>query len=169
MVLHQAATPVLLRLQYNDNPNYNFAYQVNDAHTGDIKSQHETRRGDTVLGQYSLVQPDGVQRTVDYRADDHTGFQATVSNAGGQAARHAANININNNAVSGHQNLAASLASLTNLGAAQSYQAWPTPTASLPAPAPTAPVPVAVSRSSIVQTISHGPVPASHNAHNLWA
>ncbi|XP_075992712.1 uncharacterized protein LOC142987673 [Anticarsia gemmatalis] len=165
MLLHQAPIPVLLGLQYNDNPNYNFAYEVNDGHTGDIKSQHETRRGDTVLGQYSLLQPDGVQRTVDYRADDHTGFQATVNNEGRQTNGHAANININNDAVTRHPS-----ANLPSLGAVQSYQTWPT--VSAPHPAPTAapsPVPVAISRSSFVQTISHGPVPTPHNVHNLWA
>lgn len=79
MVLHQIQIPVL---QYPDNPNYSFSYDVNDEHTGDIKSQHESRRGDTVTGQYSLVQPDGIRRTVDYRADDYRGFRATVNNDG---------------------------------------------------------------------------------------
>lgn len=64
--------------QYNRD--YNFAYSVNEPRTGDIKNQHESRRGDTVLGQYSLIQPDGVRRTVDYRADDVRGFRATVNN-----------------------------------------------------------------------------------------
>lgn len=30
------------------------------------------------LGQYSLVEPDGSVRTVDYVADDHNGFNAVV-------------------------------------------------------------------------------------------
>lgn len=79
MVLHQVQIPVL---HYPDNPNYSFSYDVNDEHTGDIKSQHESRRGDTVTGQYSLIQPDGIRRTVDYKADDYQGFLATVSNDG---------------------------------------------------------------------------------------
>ncbi|XP_037945225.1 cuticle protein 7-like, partial [Teleopsis dalmanni] len=47
-------------------------------HTGDVKSQHETRDGDSVKGQYSLVEPDGSIRTVDYTADKHNGFNAVV-------------------------------------------------------------------------------------------
>lgn len=35
-------------------PKYAFKYGVNDYHTGDVKSQHETRDGDVVKGQYSL-------------------------------------------------------------------------------------------------------------------
>lgn len=30
------------------------------------------------IGQYSLVEPDGSVRTVDYTADDHNGFNAVV-------------------------------------------------------------------------------------------
>lgn len=79
-MLHQAQLPLYLPIQYEEpTPRYNFAYEVNDAHTGDFKSQQENRRGDTVLGQYSLLQPDGVTRTVDYRADDHLGFNALVN------------------------------------------------------------------------------------------
>lgn len=51
---------------------------MNDFHTGDVKSQHETRDGDVVKGQYSLVEPDGSIRTVDYTADKHNGFNAVV-------------------------------------------------------------------------------------------
>ncbi|KPI97792.1 Cuticle protein 19 [Papilio xuthus] len=62
-------------------PKYNFAYSVADPHTGDNKSQHESRDGDAVHGQYSLVQPDGSVRTVDYSADAHNGFNAVVHNS----------------------------------------------------------------------------------------
>ncbi|XP_049549061.1 cuticle protein 8-like [Anopheles darlingi] len=58
--------------------NYKFSYSVHDSHTGDIKSQHETRHGDQVQGQYSLLDADGHQRIVDYTADDHNGFNAVV-------------------------------------------------------------------------------------------
>ncbi|XP_067013170.2 cuticle protein 7-like [Anabrus simplex] len=57
---------------------YSFSYGVQDAHTGDSKSQHETREGDVVQGSYSLVEPDGTRRTVDYTADPHNGFNAVV-------------------------------------------------------------------------------------------
>lgn len=64
--------------QYIDDSNYNFAYAVSDLTTGDIKSQQETRRGDQVQGQYSMMDADGYQRIVDYRADDRNGFDAEV-------------------------------------------------------------------------------------------
>jgi hypothetical protein len=51
---------------------------VQDPHTGDAKSQWETRDGDKVRGRYTVVEPDGTLRTVDYTADDTNGFQAVV-------------------------------------------------------------------------------------------
>ncbi|XP_023954664.2 cuticle protein 8-like [Bicyclus anynana] len=62
-------------------PKYDFAYSVADPHTGDHKSQHESRDGDAVHGYYSLVQPDGSVRKVEYTADDHNGFNAVVHNS----------------------------------------------------------------------------------------
>jgi Insect cuticle protein len=61
------------------HPQYSFNYGVHDGLTGDVKSQSETRDGGNVKGQYSLVEPDGSVRTVDYTADDVHGFQAVVS------------------------------------------------------------------------------------------
>ncbi|CAG9560597.1 unnamed protein product [Danaus chrysippus] len=63
------------------HPKYDFAYSVADPHTGDHKSQHESRDGDAVHGYYSLVQPDGSVRKVEYSADDHNGFNAVVHNS----------------------------------------------------------------------------------------
>ncbi|XP_063709048.1 cuticle protein 7-like [Culicoides brevitarsis] len=57
---------------------YEFKYDVHDSHTGDIKSQHETRHDDKVEGHYTLVEPDGHRRTVHYTANDHDGFNAKV-------------------------------------------------------------------------------------------
>jgi len=57
---------------------YSFHYDVHDPHTGDVKSQHETRTGDVVTGYYTLVEPDGTVRTVKYKADKHSGFNAVV-------------------------------------------------------------------------------------------
>ncbi|CAG9784097.1 unnamed protein product [Diatraea saccharalis] len=54
-----------------------FAYDVADPFTGDFKSQAETRIGNDVRGQYSLVEPDGFRRTVDYAAGAE-GFNAIV-------------------------------------------------------------------------------------------
>ncbi|CAB3243175.1 unnamed protein product [Arctia plantaginis] len=64
---------------YYAAPKYAFNYGVADPSTGDIKSQHESRDGDVVKGQYSLVEPDGSVRTVDYTADAIHGFNAVVS------------------------------------------------------------------------------------------
>ncbi|XP_013135237.1 PREDICTED: cuticle protein 19-like [Papilio polytes] len=66
---------------YYAHPKYDYTYSVADPHTGDHKSQHEIRDGDAVHGSYSLLQPDGSVRTVDYTADDHTGFNAVVHNS----------------------------------------------------------------------------------------
>ncbi|KAJ3653436.1 hypothetical protein Zmor_012688 [Zophobas morio] len=63
-------------------PKYDFSYGVEDHHTGDIKSQHETRDGDVVKGSYSVVDPDGTHRTVHYSADHHSGFNAVVERSG---------------------------------------------------------------------------------------
>ncbi|KAJ8732855.1 hypothetical protein PYW07_015454 [Mythimna separata] len=63
------------------HPQYEFSYSVADPHTGDHKSQHEHRDGDAVHGYYSLLQPDGSVRKVEYTADDHNGFNAVVHNS----------------------------------------------------------------------------------------
>ncbi|XP_019873599.1 cuticle protein 7 [Aethina tumida] len=66
-------------VDYYSHPKYAFKYGVSDPHTGDHKSQTESRDGDVVKGQYSLVEPDGSVRTVDYTADPVNGFNAVVS------------------------------------------------------------------------------------------
>lgn len=53
-------------VDYYAHPKYAYKYGVNDYHTGDIKSQHETRDGDVVKGSYTLVEPDGSVRTVSF-------------------------------------------------------------------------------------------------------
>ncbi|XP_028169675.1 cuticle protein 8-like [Ostrinia furnacalis] len=58
---------------YYSHPKYHYSYSVEDPHTGDHKSQHESRDGDVVKGEYSLLQPDGSFRKVEYSADDHNG------------------------------------------------------------------------------------------------
>ncbi|KAK7079225.1 hypothetical protein SK128_001828 [Halocaridina rubra] len=64
---------------YNDpKPDYTWAYKVDAKSTGDMKSAREERRGDVVVGQYSVMDPDGTLRTVDYTVAPGTGFQATV-------------------------------------------------------------------------------------------
>ncbi|SPP84198.1 blast:Larval cuticle protein A3A [Drosophila guanche] len=60
------------------HPKYNFAYDVQDALSGDSKSQSESRDGDVVQGEYSLNDADGFRRTVKYTADSVNGFNAVV-------------------------------------------------------------------------------------------
>ncbi|KAJ8683138.1 hypothetical protein QAD02_018930 [Eretmocerus hayati] len=63
----------------NPHPQYSFAYDVQDASTGDSKAQYETRDGDVVQGSYSLIEADGTRRVVDYTADSINGFNAVVN------------------------------------------------------------------------------------------
>ncbi|KAF4523293.1 hypothetical protein B566_EDAN009416 [Ephemera danica] len=79
-----AKVPVVAKapVDYYAHPQYQFEYAVHDAHTGDHKTQSEHRDGDVVKGQYSLVEPDGTTRTVEYTADDHNGFNAVVHRTG---------------------------------------------------------------------------------------
>ncbi|XP_072942954.1 uncharacterized protein [Epargyreus clarus] len=69
-------------LNYYSYPSYAFEYAVKDPHTGDNKAQWERRDGDTVKGAYSLVEPDGSLRVVEYWADDKSGFNAVVKKIG---------------------------------------------------------------------------------------
>lgn len=70
--------PLLKTVEVEAPAHYDFAYSVRDDHTGDIKSQTESRKGDVVQGQYTLVDADGYLRTVDYTSDAHNGFNAIV-------------------------------------------------------------------------------------------
>ncbi|XP_030747825.1 cuticle protein 19.8-like [Sitophilus oryzae] len=69
-------------VDYHSHPKYAFKYGVSDPQTGDHKSQTEVRDGEVVKGQYSLVEPDGSIRTVNYVADPVNGFNAVVSKSG---------------------------------------------------------------------------------------
>ncbi|XP_055529729.1 uncharacterized protein LOC129721315 [Wyeomyia smithii] len=67
------------------HPSYSFSYGVKDLHSGDVKSQWETRDDGIVKGHYSVVEPDGSIREVDYTADSKTGFNAVVKTHGPNA------------------------------------------------------------------------------------
>lgn len=62
--------------------NYKFGYAVKDPHTDDEKEAWEARHGDQVKGSYSLTEPDGTKRIVDYTSDKHNGFNAVVKKIG---------------------------------------------------------------------------------------
>ncbi|PSN37957.1 hypothetical protein C0J52_10443 [Blattella germanica] len=85
---HHGFHPVAAAAHGHDHyahPHYKYNYAVHDPHTGDVKNQWESRDGDVVKGAYSLVQPDGATRVVEYTADKHNGFSAVVKTAGGHA------------------------------------------------------------------------------------
>nr|AER27815.1 cuticular proteinRR-2 motif 126 [Antheraea yamamai] len=67
---------------YYAYPKYAFDYSVQDPHTGDHKTQWESRDGDVVKGAYSLAEPDGTTRLVEYTTDKHNGFNAVVKRIG---------------------------------------------------------------------------------------
>lgn len=66
------------------HPSYAFSYGVKDLHTGDVKSQWESRdvNEGVVKGHYSVLEPDGSIRSVHYTADGKNGFNAIVKTHG---------------------------------------------------------------------------------------
>ncbi|CAG9830358.1 unnamed protein product [Diabrotica balteata] len=76
-----AAAPVVAQVAddtFDPNPSYSFAYDVQDALTGDSKGHIESRANGIVQGQYNVAEPDGTRRIVDYTADPVNGFTALV-------------------------------------------------------------------------------------------
>lgn len=63
-------------------PHYHFEYGVHDPHTKDHKSQDEHRNHDDVKGSYTIHDPDGTKRIVEYTSGKHDGFQALVRREG---------------------------------------------------------------------------------------
>lgn len=74
-----ALAKTVVQEEYDPHPQYSFTYDIQDAVSGDNKQQQETRDGDVVHGSYSLVEPDGTRRIVQYTADPANGFNAIVS------------------------------------------------------------------------------------------
>ncbi|KAF5299170.1 hypothetical protein FQA39_LY02343 [Lamprigera yunnana] len=69
----------LADVEFDPHPQYSFAYDVHDSLTGDFKSQSESRNGGLVQGRYTVADPDGTRRIVDYTADPVNGFNAVVN------------------------------------------------------------------------------------------
>ncbi|KAJ3653404.1 hypothetical protein Zmor_012658 [Zophobas morio] len=72
-------TPAIVKEDPAAYPKYHFEYGVKDDQTGDIKEQAEERDGDVVKGEYSLIEPDGTLRKVQYQDDGKSGFNAIVT------------------------------------------------------------------------------------------
>lgn len=71
-----------VRTHSQGHPGYAFSYGVKDLHTGDVKSQWESRDEGIVKGHYSVLEPDGSIRSVHYTADGKNGFNAVVKTHG---------------------------------------------------------------------------------------
>lgn len=67
-----------LELENDSHPSYEFAYNVDDTQSGDVKTQRESRDGENVKGQYTLNDADGYKRIVDYSVNGESGFTAVV-------------------------------------------------------------------------------------------
>ena len=84
-IVHTVADPAIVRTVLEEPvavasavPRYNYGYSVNDAVSGDSKQRQESRDGDVVTGSYTVADPDGRIRHVEYTADKN-GFRATVT------------------------------------------------------------------------------------------
>ncbi|XP_046399149.1 larval cuticle protein A3A-like [Ischnura elegans] len=87
VVAAPAIAKVAVDTDFDPHPQYSYSYDIQDALTGDSKSQHESRDGDVVQGSYSLVEADGTRRIVDYTADPVNGFNAVVHKEGAAIAK----------------------------------------------------------------------------------
>lgn len=57
---------------------YEFRYSVDDLRSGVVNDRWEQRVGQFVKGSYSLLEPSGMIRTVNYEVDGRRGFVAVV-------------------------------------------------------------------------------------------
>ncbi|GAB6023983.1 hypothetical protein CHUAL_008709 [Chamberlinius hualienensis] len=88
--------------------NYNFGYDIEDNVYNNYQSRHESGTSDPkgqVTGSYSLINPDGSRRTVDYIADWVNGFRATVSDKNG-VTQHGYNTGYGDDSGAGHDGAA---------------------------------------------------------------
>lgn len=63
---------------FQDNPNYQFGFDVKDDLYTNYQNRKEQKDGDKIIGSYSVVDADGFVRTVKYTADPKDGFKAEV-------------------------------------------------------------------------------------------
>lgn len=86
-VAYQAPVTKLVYAEPEGPVQYQYEYSVQDPNSGDDKQQKETRNGDAVQGFYTVVQPDGLRRIVEYTSSKEHGFNAVVRYEG-QAIQH---------------------------------------------------------------------------------
>lgn len=55
-----------------------YSFGISDPESGNAQTREESRDGDVVKGEYSVLQADGTVRTVRYTADSKNGFQAEI-------------------------------------------------------------------------------------------
>ncbi|CAB0013417.1 unnamed protein product, partial [Nesidiocoris tenuis] len=67
-----------MTFDYVAKPEYSFVYGVEDPGLGKSHNHEESRDGDVVKGEYSVLEPDGSVRRVVYTSDEG-GFRATVT------------------------------------------------------------------------------------------
>lgn len=82
MVLLEASTCIAVSEKFGAFPSqnresYGFNYEVNAPETGDRKHHSEIQAKDQVLGSYSIIEPNGAHRYVEYVANSN-GFNAIV-------------------------------------------------------------------------------------------
>lgn len=63
---------------HNSQIDYSFRYYIDAPNSGVIMDHWEDRKGDSVQGRYSLVEPEGNVRTVYYQVDKGSGFKAAI-------------------------------------------------------------------------------------------
>lgn len=142
---------------------------LQDTITGDEKEQHETRDGDVVHGSYSLVEPDGTKRVVEYTADPVNGFNAIVNK---EPLNHVAPAPVAPVTVAHHAPVAYSHSPVTLAHSPVTYSQSPVTYAHSPvtyshspvtyshSPVTVAHSPVAYSHSPV--TVAHSPVAVAH-------
>ncbi|KAL3288713.1 hypothetical protein HHI36_003148 [Cryptolaemus montrouzieri] len=158
LVAHAAPAVAVKAEPYDPHPQYNFAYGVQDHATGDIKDQQESRDGDVVHGKYSLVEPDGSKRTVEYTADPVNGFNAVVHK---ESLTHATPVAVAHAPVAvAHAPVAVAHAPVAVAHAPFAYAAAPAVTYAA-APALTY---ATVAHAPVASAVSHSSVTTSHSS-----
>ena len=63
-------------------PKYSYEWQVNDQYSNNNYGQDESRDGDSTIGSYFVLLPDGRTQKVSYTVDAYGGYKAEVTYEG---------------------------------------------------------------------------------------